>query len=300
MLNSARAPIHQWASAHPQTTGAPVSASTLGAGRARPKRRRSSIRLTAFSTAVAGAIAFAALTQWGANARQVRPVLDEADRLAELAGLGVQQVFLTGHRMTSDRDIFDALDLTHARSLLRFDSLAARARIEQLPWIKQAAITRIFPDSINVEVTERVAFAVWRMPDREVLIDVTGRVLGAAPRTAYAELPRVSGEGAAREAATIVGILKRFPELQSRLEEAQRVAKRRWTLRLAGGPEIHLPPGHEADALRALTSNPAAQHLLNGTRYAAVDLRSADRIIVRPVHTEEKKTASRFGAQPSG
>lgn len=268
-----------------------------------PKRnrpKRTTLRLTAWTTAIAGAVIFSALTQWGANARQARPVLEEADRLAEIAGLGVRQVFLTGHRMTSDRDIFDALDLTQARSLLRFDGAAARERIEDLPWIKTAAITRIFPDSISVEVVEREAFAVWRRGDRNLLIDITGRVLGPAPATMQAGLPRVAGDGAALEAAKIHALLVQYRDLDARLHEAVRVADRRWTLRLESGLEIHLPAGREAEALSRLTINPAARHLLDSRRYAAVDLRSPGRIIIRPKQEEEKKTASSHPTQPSG
>lgn len=247
-----------------------------------------------------GALAFAALTHWGSNARQVRPFIEEFDRLLEIAGLGVSQVFLTGHRMTSDRDIFEALDLANARSLLRFDGVAARERIEELPWIRHAAITRVFPDSISVEVTEREAFAVWHTSDRHVLIDVTGRVLGAASPSAQAELPRVSGDGAATEAAAILGVIEAFPDLQARMQEAVWIAGRRWTLRLTDGPDMHLPAGYEAEALMALASSGAAAELLDGRRHAAIDLRSPDRIIVRPRHAEERKTASREGARPSG
>lgn len=249
--------------------------------------------------AMAGALAFAALTHWGTNARQVRPVVDEADRLAELAGLGVRQAYLSGHRMTADSAIFDALDLTNARSLLRFDSIAARERIEKLPWIKSAAITRIFPDSISVEVTERKPFAVWHNAGRAVLIDVTGRVLSAAPPSFRAELPHVSGEGANTEAAAILAALAPHPELAARLQEAIRVAERRWTLKLSDGPEIHLPAGRETEALNLLKSRPEL-HLLDGQHHAAVDLRSPDRIIVRQIAEQENQTTSGHSAQPSG
>lgn len=249
---------------------------------------------------MAGALAFAALTHWGANARQVRPVVDEADRLAELAGLGVRQVFLTGHRMTADRDIFDALDLTQARSLLRFDSRAARDRIEQLPWVESAAITRIFPDSISIEIAERRSFAVWHKSGRALLIDITGRVLAAAPPSARAELPHVSGEGAAPKAAHILAAVKQHPELANRLQEAVRVAERRWTLRLTDGPEIHLPADREAEALRLLMTKNAELPLLDGRRHAAVDLRTPNRIILRPNREQEKETASGHNTQPAG
>ena len=266
----------------------------------RPHPRSNALRLTAVTTAVAGAIVFAALTHWGTNARQARPAVDEADRLAELAGLGVDQVFLTGHRMTADSDIFDALDLTNARSLLRFDASAARDRIEKLPWVKSVAISRIFPDSISVEITERKPFAVWHHDGRASLIDITGRVLSAAPPSVRAELPHVAGEGASFAAATILAMVERHPELAARLQEAVRVAERRWTLRLTDGLEIHLPAGREAEALASLMGRNAELQLLDGGRYAAIDLRPSDRIIARPRPTEEKKTASGHNAQPSG
>jgi len=299
LQHSASAP-HFWRAPLNCTPRVGVAAvAPLAPKKPRP-RHRNTLRLTAFATAMAGAIAFAALTHWGANARQVRPVVDEADRLAEMAGLGVRQVFLTGHRMAADRDIFDALDLTNARSLLRFDSRAARDRIEQLPWVKSAAITRIFPDSISIEIAERRPFAVWHESGRPLLIDETGRVLAAAPPSVRAELPHVSGEGAASEAAAILSAVNRHPELAIRLQEAARIAGRRWTLRLAGGPEIHLPADGEAEALELLMSKQSVLHLLDGDRHAAVDLRSPHRIVLRPKRQQERETASGHNARPSG
>lgn len=269
----------------------------------RPRRkqaRRNAFGLTTIAAAVMGAVAFAGLTHGGANARQARPFIEEADRLAELAGFGVQQVFLTGHRMTSDRDIFDALDLTHARSLLRFDGNAARERIEELPWIKTAAITRIFPDGISIEVTEREPLAVWRIDGRDLLIDATGRILGAAPPSAKAELPLVSGKDASAAAATMLEQLDNFPRIRDRLQEAVFVAGRRWTLLLKDGPALHLPADRTAEALDRVAKIPGLTQLLNNNRYAAIDLRFPDRIVLSPRPEEEKKTASGHQLQPSG
>jgi len=266
----------------------------------RKQARRNAFGLTTVAAALIGAAVFAGLTHWGANAREARPFIEEADRLAELAGFGVQQVFLTGHRMTSDRDIFDALDLTHARSLLRFDGNAARERIEELPWIKTAAITRIFPDGISIEVTEREPLAVWHIDGRDLLIDATGRVLGAAPPQAKAELPLVSGKNASTAAATMLEQLDAFPRIRGRLQEAVFVAGRRWTLLLKDGPTLHLPAERMTEALARITDEPELTQLLNNSRYAAIDLRFPDRIVLSPRPEEEKKTASGHQLQPSG
>jgi len=219
--------------------------------------------------------------------------------MAEQLGLGLTQVFLTGHSMTSDRDIFDALDLTNSRSMLRFDSLAARHRIERLPWVKTATINRLFPDSIGIEITEREPFAVWRRNERAYLIDTTGRVLGAAPQRVWTELPRVSGEGAAEEAGGVLALVQKYPELAGRLQEAVRVAERRWTLRLTDGTEILLPADDEATALARLMDDPVRTRLLDGSQ-ARIDVRSPDRLIVRPAPAGTANETASHKAQPSG
>jgi cell division protein FtsQ len=60
---------------------------------------------------------------------------------------------------------------------------------------------------------------------------------------------RVSGEGAAQEAAALSALLGDFPQIARRVESAERVGTRRWTLHLAGGTSVELPATGEADAL---------------------------------------------------
>jgi cell division protein FtsQ len=267
--------------------------------RRKRKSHKRAARYTVLTAAIIGALAFAVLSRGGSTARETRPFIEEADKLAEQVGMGLAQVSLSGHSMTSDRDIFDALDLTNARSMLRFDSLAARKRIEQLPWVKTAIINRVFPDNLYVEITERAPFAVWNRADRNVLIDETGRVLGAAPQRVWTELPRVAGEGAAEEAASVLQLVQGYPELAARLQEAIRVAERRWTLRLTDGTEIQLPTEDHANALARLMTDPIRSRLLDGSQ-ANIDLRSADRLIVRPAPAGAAKETASHKAQPSG
>ena len=84
------------------------------------------------------------------------------------------------------------------------------------------------------------------------------------------------------------------PKILDRLEEAVLVGERRWTLRLAGGPDILLPAGREAEALADLMAGQAALRILDGSA-ALIDARPADRLVIRP----RRETASR-SADPSG
>jgi cell division protein FtsQ len=212
-----------------------------------------------------------------AGGRAPAPILPDIERLAETAGLGLQQVAVSGHRFTPDSDIFDALGLDAARTLLSFDSRAAKERIERLPWVERASIERIIPDRLEVQVVERAPFAVWQAEGRTFLIDRSGRVLTGIAPDAMPALPRLAGEGAPREAAALSELLARHPGLLPRVKLAERIGGRRWRLNLADGGAIELPASGEGKALaRAVT---LARHGIAPA--SEVDLRAEGRTLLR-------------------
>jgi cell division protein FtsQ len=224
----------------------------------------------------AGALAAIALFL-AAGGRAPAPILPEIERLADAAGLGLQQVAVSGHRFTPDGDIFDALRLEEARTLLSFDSGAARQRIERLPWVERASIERIIPDRLEVRIVERAPFAVWHAEGRTFLIDRSGRVLTPIAPDAMPALRRLSGEGAPREAAALHELLGGHAGLLDRVKLAERVGGRRWRLHLADGSTIELPVSGEREALArglALARSGVA-------RGGEIDLRADGRILLR-------------------
>jgi cell division protein FtsQ len=238
---------------------------------------------------VLGATAFLILANPELRAVALAPV----ERGVELAGFGLQQVSVSGHRFTSDTDIYAALDLDSARTLLTFDAVAARARIEQLPWIRRASIERVVPDRIEVRVTERVPFAVWRSGERNWLIDRAGRKLQLVPTDLMPQLLHVSGSGAPEEAAALFTVLVDFPQIAGKLGVAERVAGRRWTLHLEGGMSVDLPPTGEAEALARFTR--LIESGLGSAR--RIDLRVSPRAFVGGL---DAGTAEHAPAAPSG
>lgn len=265
---------------------------SVGSGLAVPARRRiagckrpGSTGLLAHvrpaPTAVAallGIACFAAFSDVGRSMRAAVPISEHVDRLILAAGFGIEQVSLTGHRFTSDSDIYDALDLANVRSMLRFDGAIVRERMERLPWIASATITRVFPDRLEVRVTERTPFAVWHRGEREYLIDGTGRVLSAITTGSVTHLPRVAGEGAAGNAAALLSALG--PDLTGRLQSAERIGERRWSLHLVGGSDIHLPAEGWREAIAKL-ADPAIARRISGGTAQIIDLRAPAHITIR-------------------
>lgn len=200
------------------------------------------------------------------------------ERAAEWAGLGLQRITVSGHRFTEHRDILAALDLGKARTLLSFDVRGAEARLELLPWIERAGIDLIVPDGIEVRIAERTPAAVLSAGERSWLIDRAGRKLQVLPAAdARPELLRVTGRGAAQDAAALSTTLAAFPEIARKVELAERIGTRRWTLHLAGGLGVQLPADGEAEALTRL-----ARLLDAGLKEVkTIDLRVSTRVLVR-------------------
>jgi cell division protein FtsQ len=254
-----------------------------------PRPRRASPRhrnkFTArFVLLLAGAVSAAALLAGlprGENSPA--PALAEIERIVDLAGFGLTQVSVTGHRFTLDSDIFEALDLGAAPTMLSFDSRAAQDRIERLPWVERASIERIVPDRLEVRISERAPFAVWRRDTRHVLIDRTGRVLAFVAPDAMPELPRIAGEGAAFAVGRLMDLLASQPALAHQVVLAERIGGRRWALHLADGSTLQLPASREAQALARGLLIAAARQAQPGE----IDLRVTERTLVR----EQKPSA---------
>lgn len=251
--------------------------------RRRPASRQATVgrrlALTLFM-GLSGALVFSLLTDGGRQTRAVATFLPETDAVLSWMGIRVEQVALSGQRFTSDADVFEAIDIPSTGSLVTFDAAQARERIEKLPWVSTAAISRIFPGALDVRITERQPSALWIDNGREYLVDDSGRVLSALKKGTSVKLPRLSGAGAPAQAQTLLDLIVRFPRIAERFEMAERVGERRWTLHLKSGVVVHLGADREAVALAALSAPDELGKLVD-TPNTIVDLRTRGRITVR-------------------
>jgi len=218
----------------------------------------------------------------------------DMEHMARVAGFGIDQVALTGHRFSYDGDIFDALDLGNVRFFGSLDTAAVKSRIERLPWIDTAELTRVYPGRLEIRVTERRPYALWSRADRLYLIDKTGRVLAAVSGETLPELPQFAGEGAATEAASLLETVARYPEVASRLARAERVSERRWRLKLDNGTTLELPADNEVGALEGLSRDSSLAKLVAEGR-TTLDFRGPGRVAVRP----DAEAAASAAASPN-
>jgi cell division protein FtsQ len=236
----------------------------------------------------------------GQAAMLVAEAHHEAILLTGRLGLRVDEVFVEGRTETAADQVLAAIGARRGTPILAVDPMQAKTRLEQLPWVRAAAVERRLPDAIHVRIFERQPLALWQYRKRMVLIDRDGTEIRGADIRRFARLPLVVGDDAPRHASALLALLATEPDLQRRVSAAIRVAGRRWNLRLDNGIDVQLPENNAGAAWMRLAELEREQRVL-ASKVSLIDLRLADRMIVRVVREAPAATpapAPRRGAIP--
>ena len=202
------------------------------------------------------------------------------EHLAVAAGFGVKRITVNGQLHATDAAITAALGAGPDTMMLDFDTDAAKARLEAVPWIRHAQVMRLLPSTLQVVIEERTPFAVWQNKGQTYVVDAEGVVLAPALREAYASLPLVVGEGAAKTAAELYDQLKPYDDLK------QQARRRDQGRRPALDAEARFRPRDHASRRQCRRGAQLARQARCRSRatqrdIAAVDLRLLDRVTVR-------------------
>jgi cell division protein FtsQ len=246
--------------------------------------RMADLRLPRWAGAAATALLILASIGYGAWKGGHFPMIVEAlhdarDAAANAAGFRIAAVSLSGEKHVSRAEIFAAAGVTDRTSLLFLDVDAARARLKAIPWIAEAAVRKLYPDRLQITVTERDAFALWQHGGTLSVISADGTVVGALADWNFGHLPLVVGPGAATRARDFLALLAAHPEIREQVRASVLVGERRWNLKLKNGLDVRLPEADVPRALDTLAELDRDKHLISRD-ITAIDLRLPDRVSV--------------------
>jgi len=206
------------------------------------------------------------------------------------AGMGfvVRDVFVVGRGATPKPTLLRALAVERGAPILAIDLDAARERVQALPWVRQASVRRVLPDTVVVEIVERRPLALWQHDRKFAVIDEEGEVILRDDVGPFSSLMVVVGEDAPANAAALVQMLASEPDLLPRVKAAVRVGGRRWNVHFADGVDVKLPEDQPEAAWRRLAEYQRTQRVLDKP-VRVLDLRLADRLVIRPAeHSAER------------
>lgn len=163
--------------------------------------------------------------------------------------LVVDKVEVTGTDLLQEQDVLDRASVPMGEQLARVDLSTLESRVESLLPVRDAEVTRAWPDGIRIDVTERTAVATVMVDGAPRGLDADGvdfRDYSSAPPG----LPRVTvadgtSEEALAEAATVAAALP--DEVTDRLDHIEVATIDQITLRLRDGRPVVWGSAEQSD-----------------------------------------------------
>jgi|SaaInl5LU_22_DNA_1037371.scaffolds.fasta_scaffold19510_1 cell division protein FtsQ len=202
------------------------------------------------------------------------------------AGLRVDDVTLEGRYRSQLEDILTVLQVEKGEPILSVDLKDRQARIEMLPWVSEARLTRRLPNVLHLQIDEYEPYALFNKNGSLILVDQDGNRITDRYLEEFKHLPEISGPGAEFQAKEIIELLVDYPILQNRLKSANWSGGRRWTLYLDHGGRVLLPALNARKALDKLMDLEREQRIL-AVENQSIDLRLSDRILLRSLQPSQ-------------
>jgi cell division septal protein FtsQ len=225
------------------------------------------------------------------------------DVVAQARVLQIDRVLVLGNDRLSSGEVLAVLTGLRGESLIWTDLDAWRRRLLSSPWVRDAALRRSFPSTVEVVISERHPIGIGRLNGDMYLVDEQGVVIDQyGPQYADLDLPIIDGlslpskSGGGPElgdgpvadaeraelAGRVIAALRPQPELASRLSQIDVADLHNAVVILAGDPAaLHLGSERFLSRLQGyLELSAALRERVPDIDY--VDLRFDERIYVRP------------------
>ena len=215
--------------------------------------------------------------------------------VARAGMLQIEHIAVHGNDRLSKGEVLGMLEGLRGQSLFTTDLDAWRQKLLQSPWVRDAALRRSLPSTVDVAISERAPVGVSRVGDAMYLVDERGILVDQyGPQYADLDLPIIDGvatssaDGTAADAARadlaarITTSLKTKPDIGRKVSQIDVTDLHNASVILSGDPAvIYVGDDQFAQRLQQYVDlAPALRERVPGIDY--VDLRFDDRIYVRP------------------
>jgi cell division protein FtsQ len=168
-----------------------------------PRKALSRIKLLMIALLVVGVIGLVGVTLYRYGTQSWRFRIDSSDNIA-----------LFGNRNVTRGQVLEAMGGDIDRNIF-FVRLAERKKqLEEIPWVESAAVMRLYPNRVTIELHERTPVAFVAVNARIAFIDAHGVImdLPAGPQTTYS-FPVIVGMSHNEPLSTRVARMKIYAEL---------------------------------------------------------------------------------------
>jgi cell division protein FtsQ len=201
-------------------------------------------------------------------------------------GFAVQQVYVKGRVHANVAVVKAALDIKPGAPILRLSLNEIQARLQAIPEVKTATISRQLPHAISVVLTERKPVALWQRDEKHLLVDSDGIVLAKGNYPNVKTLPIIVGDDAPKHVREFTALLDSQPDLRHEVVAAVRVGDRRWNVQLKRDITVMLPEAAPMEAWKRFAGL-VQKDALFSKAIRSVDMRIEDRVFIMPAEQQK-------------
>ena len=166
------------------------------------------------------------------------------------------------------------------KGFFEVDVEAVRAASRALPWVREASVRRVWPDSLHVAIVEREPVARW---NGDSLMEADGSLFEPHGKASRLDLPQLFGpsESEREVRAAYARFRTVLGPLGGGIESLRLRERGGWKLTLANGTTLVLAEGQDAATLKRFARAAAREIAEHLDRIEQVDLRYAGGFAVR-------------------
>jgi cell division protein FtsQ len=256
--------------------------------------RRHGTALLVFSL-IGTSIGYGAL-RGGGYAAFIEQYGTPADIIARNIGFPISAVAISGQSGLTESEVLEASGINSRNSLAFLNVSEVRDRLRAVPLIKEASVRKLYPDQVQIEITERQPYALWQQDGQISVVAADGTVIDTMRDGRFPDLPFVVGEGANTHLPDYLALLTKAGDLRSKIRAGIFVSERRWSLSTTSGVEVMLPEQNPEAALAALDSLERNARILEKD-VISLDLRQPDRLVARLSEEAAAQRADALGSK---
>jgi cell division protein FtsQ len=205
-----------------------------------------------------------------------------------LGGHKVNSVRVAGEFRHVSRDALETVVADQiTKGFFEVDVEAVRAASRALPWVREASVRRVWPDSLHVAIVERQPVARW---NDETLIEADGSLFERRGGARELNLPMLAGP--TQSEREVLAAHDRFRTalgpLGGGIESLRLLERGGWRLVLVNGTTLVLAEGQGASTLKRFARAAAREIAEHLDQIEQVDLRYAGGFAVRLKQVPER------------
>jgi len=152
--------------------------------------------------------------------------------------------------------------------------------MKEIPWLEMVTIRRVWPDTLQLTVTERKAIAHW---NNAALLAVDGTIFSPEVKTYPQDLPKLAGPKGtqANLLKNYIGMSASLQILNLQIKELTMDERRAWSMKLDDGTILNLGREQTNERLQRFVKIYKGLAVVNKEKAAIVDLRYTNGFAIR-------------------